>query len=99
VDDTTEVGGRPRIPTHNYLSHCGELVRSYSAIVTIGTTYFLVYGYENANANAVTNQYLAKIKPRTVWKGEVLVLVLGNRVPFQARPCIKLKIIDEAAAL
>lgn len=61
--------------------------------------YFLVYGYENANDNAVANQYLANIKPRTVWKGEVLVLVLGKRVPFLARPRVKFRIIDEAAAL
>jgi hypothetical protein len=84
---------------NNYFSQYGVLVRSYSAIVTIRVMHFLVYGYENTNDNAVVNQYLAKIKPRTVWKGEVLVLVLGNRVPFLARPRVKLRIIDEAAGL
>jgi hypothetical protein len=99
--NTTAVGGRPDISPSRYFSHFQVPVRPHAAIITVGNTQFLVQGYTSTTDDhfAMVNQVIAKVMPSIIWRGEVLVLVLGMHNPYQAHPRVKRKVVDEAAAL
>jgi hypothetical protein len=98
-DDRKEIGGLPRVPVNSQFTHHNQLVKTHNAVVVIGEKRFMVYGWSSTNRNDVTNESLLHVKPSTLWRGEILILCLGYRVPYMAQPRVKGNVLDEVAAL
>jgi len=56
------------------------------SIVNVEGNRFLIYGYTNPDPSSAVNDLLRSLKPSTVWRGEIVVFVLGKRVPLLSRP-------------
>ena len=97
-DDRTEMGALPSIPVHEHFTHHAQLVKTHNAIVSIGEKSFMVYGWSSTNHTDVINKGLLRIKPSTVWQGEILILCLGTHVPY-IEPWVKGSVLDEVAAM
>jgi hypothetical protein len=67
----------------------------YRAVVQVDTTRFLIYGL--LDPLALPNQLLLKIKPSSIWKGEIIVFVLGTRVPTLSQPASVKRSLHNAA--
>lgn len=70
-------------------------VEIYRSIVHVDKFRFLVYGYNDRTCPI--NQLLLRIKPSSNWYGEIIVFVLGTRVPFLSSPARVKRIYHEAA--
>ena len=70
-------------------------VEIYRCIVHVGKFRFLVYGYNDRICPV--NQLLLRIKPSSNWYGEIIVFVLGTRVPFLCSPARVKRMYHEAA--
>jgi hypothetical protein len=100
-EDHSGLASLPDLPLANYYSHFQQLVHQHVAVVTVDGQRFVVGGWEyRAGKRKVpASKSLSQVKRRTIWHGEVIVLVLGTRTPYQARPRIKRHLIDRAAAV
>lgn len=67
----------------------------HRAVVMVADIRFLIYGFLDPQADP--NQLLLTIKPSSIWQGELIVFVLGTRVPIRAQPKAISRALHEAA--
>jgi len=79
-------GRPPQVNVATAFTAREPLSKVIHAIVCVEGVRFLIYGYTNPHPLSATNNLLKTLKPSTLWHGEIVVFVLGKRVPVLSRP-------------
>jgi hypothetical protein len=89
--------GLPQVDAERIFNSSESLVRMHSALVQVSKLEFLIIGHwREGNRDKDINSSLLKIKPSTLWRGEVAAFVISTHVPLLYNPRIKGKVYDRA---
>lgn len=73
----------------------GEL-EIHKSLIIVGTRRFMVYGYVQPDTEV--NETISRIKPSSIWRGEVVIFSLGRYVPFLSRPSARRTVLNKVVA-
>lgn len=73
-----------------------EPSKVHRALVIVGNRRFMIYGYFQPEADI--NATISKIKPSSIWRGDIVLFSLGRHVPFLSRPGAGRKVLNRAVA-